>query len=93
MHSRQAKSHLIKKLESHLELDPSEMLEAFLVLALEVAKRIEEAEGSLDADLILERCREGGGGGRLAGLGGGERGGAGEEGGEDGALHCCVVGL
>ena len=72
---------------THLELNPSKSLEALLVLVLEVAKRVKEAKGRLGADLILERCRESGGG-CLAGLGRSECGGAGDEGGEDGALHC-----
>jgi len=69
---------------SVLDLNGTEAVEALLVGIGEEAKGIEESEGWLDTELVLEGV-EGSGG--LAGLGRGEGGGRGNEGGEDSELH------
>mmetsp|Transcript_23052 Transcript_23052/g.51179 ORF Transcript_23052/g.51179 Transcript_23052/m.51179 type:complete len:208 (-) Transcript_23052:85-708(-) len=73
-----------------LELNPTEVFEALLALTVEVSHRIEEAKRRLDAKLLVERGRKGGGRGGLGG-GGGEGGGAGNEGGNNSELHLCLI--
>jgi hypothetical protein len=74
---------------SVLDFDVTEAFEAGLVFAAQLSERIEEAEGGLGSELILE-CLQGGGGGGL--LRGGESGGGGDEGCEDCGLHLdCVL--
>ena len=67
-----------------LDLNVTEAVEALLVGILKKAKRIEEAERGLGAELGLEGL-EGGGGGTL--LGGSEGGGAGDKGGNSSKLE------
>jgi len=71
-----------------LDLDVTETVESLLVGIIEESEGIEESKRRLDTELVLESS-EGGGG--LAGLGRGESGGAGDEGGDDGRLHGCFL--
>lgn len=66
------------------------MFEALLALTVEVSHRIEETKRRLDAKLLVERGRKGGGRGGLGG-GGGEGGGAGNEGGNNSELHLWLL--
>eukprot|EP00804_Cyclotella_cryptica_P028180 CCRYP_011040-RA/>CCRYP_011040-RA protein AED:0.21 eAED:0.21 QI:386/-1/0/1/-1/1/1/0/192 len=68
-----------------LDLDVTETVEALLgAVTREHSEGIEESKRRLGTKLILESKE---GGGCLAGLGRGEGGGAGDEGGDDGRLH------
>jgi hypothetical protein len=69
---------------SVLQLNVTETVESLLVGTIKESKGIEESKRRLGTELVLEGS-EGGGG--LAGLGRGESGGAGDEGGNDGRLH------
>ena len=73
---------------SVLDLDVTETVETLLVGVIEESEGVEESKRGLDTELVLEG---GEGGGGLAGLGRGESGGAGDEGGNDGRLHGCCV--
>lgn len=68
-----------------LELDISEAVELELVAVSHHAERVEEAEGRLGAELVLEGHGQSRRLGRL--LGRGEGGGRRDEGGKDGELH------
>ena len=69
---------------SVLELDEAKAIESVLIGIVEEAERIEESEGRLGAELVLEGAE---GGRRLGDGSGRECGGGADEGGDDGGLH------
>ena len=71
-----------------LELDVSEAVEAFLVGVAQLSEGIEEAEGGLDSEFVLEGVRELGARRSLL-RGRGKGSSRGEDGGGDGDLHVC----
>jgi hypothetical protein len=70
---------------SVLDLDAAETVELLLVTIGDKAKGIKESKGSLGTDLVFEGHV--GGNRRTGGLGRGEGGGTGDEGGDDNGLH------
>ena len=66
---------------THLELNPTKVLESLLITVLEVTEGVKEAERGLDADLVIERTRERGRTG--SGLLGRESGGRAEDGSDE----------